>query len=366
VKDLSIDQATKRYEGNAVLNEVCIDVSAGEFVTLLGPSGCGKSTTLRAVAGLLDLDTGTIKIGGRDVTRVPIELRDIGLVFQNLALFPHMTVAKNIAFGLRMRGINVEQRTVRVKAALTMVRLADFGDRYPDQLSGGQQQRVAIARALVTNPSVLLLDEPFAALDRKLREEMQSELRQLTRSVGITSIFVTHDQEEALTLSDRIVVLNRGRVEQTGTPEEIYNQPRTRFCADFMGVRNVIEGETLQIDQTILTARAGTLDIAAVHDPRCWNPNGKTIEFAIRPEAIRLSPAADMTVAPNRIVGIVRSRNFQGAFASYEIGVDIRGPATLSARTSSFDRGTFTPDVGEQVVLQWKPDDLIILRSLPH
>src|SRR5258708_3981663 len=247
---LSIDQATKQYGATKALDEVCLDIDVGEFVTLLGPSGCGKSTTLRAIAGLLDLDRGTIAIDGRDFTKVPIHRRDIGVVFQNNALFPHRTGAQTVAFGLRMRNVARAEQASRTVEALALVHLPDFGARYPHQLSGGQQQRVAIARALVINPRVLLLDEPFAALDRKLREEMQMELRDLTRRVGITSVFVTHDQEEALTLSDRIVVMNAGRVEQIGVPDAIYSRPEPPFVASSMGARNILETTVTQLTET--------------------------------------------------------------------------------------------------------------------
>ncbi|MFZ9447929.1 MAG: ABC transporter ATP-binding protein [Alphaproteobacteria bacterium] len=233
----------KRFGAAAAVDRVSLHVPSGAFVTLLGPSGCGKTTTLRAIAGLVEPDSGTILLGGEDVTRAPIHRRDIGMVFQSYALFPHMTVAANVGFGLRMRGVAAADRDARVHAALALVRLEAFGDRFPAQLSGGQQQRVALARALVIRPRVLLLDEPFGALDRKLREAMQQELRELVRRLGATAIFVTHDQEEAMILSDVVAVMNAGRIEQVDDPAGVFERPRTRFVADFMGMGNVLAVE---------------------------------------------------------------------------------------------------------------------------
>jgi putative spermidine/putrescine transport system ATP-binding protein len=358
---LSIDQATKSYGATRALDEVCLDVAAGEFVTLLGPSGCGKSTTLRAIAGLLDIDRGTIAIDGRDVTHVPIHRRDIGVVFQNNALFPHMTVAQNIAFGLRMRGVARAEQAQRTAAALAMVHLPDHGARYPHQLSGGQQQRVAIARALVINPRVLLLDEPFAALDRKLREEMQMELRELTRRVGITAVFVTHDQEEALTMSDRIVVMNAGRIEQIGVPDAIYSRPETRFVADFMGARNILETRVTQIGDThALLDWQGT----ALRAPRLashWLATETTAAAAVRPESIRIVPSA---TGENTGSARVVSRVDQGAFVT--IKAELAPGKVLVARQTKAETRNASCAVGTTVHLRWDTADLVMLRDSPR
>ena len=244
----------KGYQGNRVVDDLSLSVTPGEFLSLLGPSGCGKTTTLRMVAGLALQDAGHITIDGVDVSEMATHQRNIGMVFQSLALFPHMTVADNVAFGLRMRGTLPVERSPRVTEALELVQLKGFGGRYPAQLSGGQQQRVALARALVTRPAVLLLDEPFGALDRKLRESMQSELRQLTRRLGMTTLFVTHDQEEALTLSDRIAVMSRGRFDQIAAPQDIFDAPATQFVADFMGLPNLLAARVIghDADATLL------------------------------------------------------------------------------------------------------------------
>jgi putative spermidine/putrescine transport system ATP-binding protein len=359
---LSIDQATKQYGTTKALDEVCLDIEMGEFVTLLGPSGCGKSTTLRAIAGLLDIDRGTIAIDGRDFTKVPIHRRDIGVVFQNNALFPHMTVAQNVGFGLRMRNAARAEQASRTAAALALVHLPDFGARYPHQLSGGQQQRVAIARALVINPRVLLLDEPFAALDRKLREEMQMELRDLTRRVGITSVFVTHDQEEALTLSDRIVVMNAGRIEQIGTPDAIYSRPETRFVADFMGARNILETTAARIgDADVLLDWRGT-PLRAPLLQHHWLTAQSAVAAALRPEAIRILPQA---AGENAASGRVMAKVDQGAFMT--IKVEVAPGKTLVVRQTKADQARDGRHaVGDTVALHWEAADLVLLRDAPR
>jgi spermidine/putrescine ABC transporter ATP-binding subunit len=360
---LSIDQATKLYGATKALDEVCLDIEVGEFVTLLGPSGCGKSTTLRAIAGLLDIDRGSIAIDGRDFTKVPIHRRDIGVVFQNNALFPHMTVAQNVAFGLRMRNIARAEQASRTAEALALVHLPDLGARYPHQLSGGQQQRVAIARALVISPRVLLLDEPFAALDRKLREEMQMELRDLTRRVGITSVFVTHDQEEALTLSDRIVVMNAGRIEQIGTPDAIYSRPETRFVADFMGARNILETTVRRIDDTDAQLDwQGTMLRAPLLEHH-WLSTASAVAVALRPEALRI--VAPSAAGENVASGQVVSKVDQGAFVT--IKIEIVPEKILVVRQTKADqarRGGCAR--GDTVGLAWDAADLVLLRDAPR
>jgi spermidine/putrescine ABC transporter ATP-binding subunit len=362
---VSIDQATKQYGTTRALDEVCLDVEAGEFVTLLGPSGCGKSTTLRAVAGLVDIDRGSIAIDGRDITHVPIHRRDIGMVFQNNALFPHLTVAQNVAFGLKMRGLSHDERIRRTAGALALVHLPDFGDRYPHQLSGGEQQRVAIARALVINPHVLLLDEPFAALDRKLREEMQMELRDLTRRVGITSIFVTHDQEEALTLSDRIVVMNAGRIEQVGSPDATYSRPETRFVADFMGARNLMETTVVRISgsDAVLAWHGRTLLAPLLENH--WISADSHVGVALRPEVIRIGrlPVA----SENTTMGRVVSKIDQGAFVTLKVETGAAPEETLIVRQTKVDQARIGPiGVGDTIGLSWSAADLVMLRDAPR
>jgi spermidine/putrescine ABC transporter ATP-binding subunit len=362
---VSIDQATKLYGATRALDEVCLDIEVGEFVTLLGPSGCGKSTTLRAIAGLLDINRGSIAIDGRDVTNVPIHRRDIGMVFQNDALFPHMTVAENVGFGLKMRNVARDERTRRTAEVLALVHLPDFGARYPHQLSGGQQQRVAIARALVIKPRVLLLDEPFAALDRKLREEMQMELRDLTRRVGITSVFVTHDQEEALTLSDRIVVMNAGRIEQVGTPDANYSRPETRFVADFMGARNILETTVVRIAESdVALAWHGTA-LRAPLPAGHWLSASRPVGVALRPEVIRIvrHPAADENATSGRVV----SKVDQGAFVTFKIETGAAPEETLVVRQTKVDQArSQSYAVGDTIGLAWNAADLVVLRDAPR
>ncbi len=239
---VQLQRIVKSYGGNRVLHGVDLDIAPGEFVSLLGPSGCGKTTLLRVLAGLEGADEGAVLLGGRDVSRVPTNRRDIGMVFQSYSLFPHLRVADNTAFGLRRRGVAAREAAKRATDALALVGLADFAGRFPHQLSGGQQQRVALARALVTEPKVLLLDEPLSALDAKVRVQLRDEIRRIQLRLGITTVFVTHDQEEALAVSDRIAVMNSGRVEQIGSPEELYTTPSTAGVAAFVGLSSVVAG----------------------------------------------------------------------------------------------------------------------------
>jgi len=271
-----------------VLDRMTTAIGQGEFVSLLGPSGCGKTTLLRVIAGLLRPDAGTITVGGRDLTSVPAHKRNIGVVFQSYALFPHLSVAENIAFGLEAQGAPKSGIAERVSEALSLVRMDAFGDRRISALSGGQQQRVAVARALVVRPSLLLLDEPFSALDRNLRETMQIELRDLLRRQGITSIFVTHDQDEALVMSDRIAVMNAGRIEHFGSPVEIYRHPRTLFAMEFVGQSTRLAGQVRERDgeHLIIETAAGQIRAPGNH------AEGSAVIVGVRPELMELDGAA--------------------------------------------------------------------------
>ena len=266
---LRIGALSKRFGANTVLDDCSLDVAEGEIVTLLGPSGCGKTTLLRCVAGFWGADGGAILIDGQDMARVPVNRRPVGVVFQSYALFPHLTVAQNVGYALRMRRMERREAARRVEAAIATVSLTGFEERYPAQLSGGQQQRVAIARVLVMEPRVLLLDEPFGALDAKLRGSMQVELRQLIKSLGLTSIFVTHDQEEALTISDRIAVMRAGRIEQAASPDDIFDRPATAYVADFIGLSNFWTGRaeggsvSLPDGQAVATSLTGAVRVMA-------------------------------------------------------------------------------------------------------
>jgi len=313
---------TKRYGRAAAVDDVSLEVRRGEFFSLLGPSGCGKTTTLRLIAGLAEPDTGAIKILGDDVTGVPTNKRSIGMVFQNYALFPHMTVSENIGFGLRMRKVNHTEIAGRVAAVLDLVRLSGVGHRLPRQLSGGQQQRVALARAIVIEPKVLLLDEPLSNLDAKLRKEMQLELRALQRRLHITAIYVTHDQEEALILSDRIAIMENGRVSQCADPNDIYRNPANRFVAEFIGRVNMIRGSIEQPAGSPIYRAEGGVTFAV---PRrllpAANSDGK-LNLVLRPESVQLDPQGETSEDGIRTKGRILQVIYAGAVTSYELEVD--------------------------------------------
>ena len=266
-----------------------LEIEQGEFFSLLGPSGCGKSTTLRMLAGFVKPTTGTIHVNGRDVTALPPEARDIGIVFQNYAIFPHMTVFDNIAFGLVERKLPRAEIKQKVDAALAEVGMTGFEDRYERELSGGQKQRVALARVLVIEPEILLLDEPLSALDKKMREEMKFWIKNIQRSVGITTIYVTHDQSEALTMSDRIAVMDQGRVLQIGTPVEIYEQPASRFIAEFIGESNLLNGTVKEVDGAVSSIRIGTATVTGRLTQNSSVSKDQDVALLVRPEMIRLA-----------------------------------------------------------------------------
>jgi putative spermidine/putrescine transport system ATP-binding protein len=352
---IEIAGISKVYDGGVrAVDAVAMDIRQGEFFSLLGPSGCGKTTTLRMIAGFEMPSAGAIRVDGADITHVPAHKRDMGMVFQNYALFPHRTVAENVAFGLRMRGLDKATIAAKVKAALAMVELSGLEDRRPAQLSGGQQQRVALARAIVIAPRVLLCDEPLGALDKKLRQQMQFELKQLQKKLGLTLVFVTHDQEEALAMSDRIAVMNGGRVEQVGTPTEIYNQPTTRFVADFIGDTNIFRGErvgpSLDVGKSLILAL-----------PPVETQGTGVLSVALRPEKIRLSPRTDATItAGSSAHGIVENTNFLGGAVLYRITLE-GGHRVLVQQPNAGTSRLFVP--GDGVTLDWTPADLVVLKD---
>ncbi len=288
--DLRVDAVSKRYGETTALADVSLTIADGEFFTLVGPSGCGKTTTLRAVAGFESPTTGEIRFGDREMTGVPPEDRDVGIVFQSYALFPHMSVAENVAYGLRFRdppdGQSVDER---VADLLDLVDLSGTGERDPSELSGGQQQRVALARALAPNPQLLLLDEPMSALDARLRERLRQQVKQIQSDLGITTLYVTHDQEEALAVSDRVAVMRDGRVEQVGTPQDVYRRPETRFVAEFVGENNVFEGRVAGHagETTTVTVDGEDLLISRVDATE-----GESVAFCVRPEALSVVDGA--------------------------------------------------------------------------
>jgi len=287
---ISIDHVSRLFGTVRAVDDVSLEIADGEFFTLLGPSGCGKTTLLRTIAGFADLTGGQIRFGNKRIDTLPPHRRNTGMVFQNYAIFPNLTVGGNVAYGLKARSVTEAQIKERVARALRMVHLDGYGERWPHQLSGGQLQRVAIARSLVIEPEVLLLDEPLSNLDAKLRVEMRAEIRQLQQQLKITAIYVTHDQEEALAMSDRIAVMRAGKLEQVATPQEIYRAPATPFVAEFMGTTNLLKGTVAGRDGAVLRIRVGQQEFCAAGDAR----DGETISFSLRPETIRLLGAGEL------------------------------------------------------------------------
>lgn len=340
LSQLVVSDVYKAYGNVAAVDGIRLDVTEGDCLALLGPSGCGKTTLLRLIAGLLEPDRGTIHFAGREITHVPVYKRSFGFVFQNYALFPHMTVEENVGYGLRVRGIAKVKRKQEVWAALERVGLPGVEKRFPNQLSGGQQQRVALARALVIRPNLLLLDEPLGALDKNLREEMQVELRQLQKSVGITTIFVTHDQEEAMTLSDQIAVLRDGKILQVGSPQQVYDYPADQFVASFLGTTNFLNGIVAGHEENELIVTIGETSVR-VEANQMSPAAGTPIQIAVRPEKLHIS--ADS--ASGGIHGTVITTLFQGhriitlfrADDGTELQIFVRpGSATVTAGDEAY------------------------------
>ncbi len=355
IPDLELEAVTKRYGEVAAVRDVSFRVEPGEFVTLLGPSGCGKTSTLRLVAGFLRPDQGHVVLHGARVDEVPPYERDIGMVFQNYALFPHMTVFDNVAFGLRMRRVPRREIGGRVAEALALVRLEGYADRHPSQLSGGQQQRVAIARALVIRPSLLLLDEPLSNLDAALRASMQFELRQIVQSVGVTTLYVTHHQEEALSMSDRVIVMSNGAVEQIGRPAEVYATPCSEFVARFLGRSNILRGRAWAGEAGSLVVELETG--ARVRVAGVEAAPGEPVALLLRPELVDLGPAGRSAV--NGFDGVVRQVAFMGAFVEYL--VEAAGQAFLVQVAGGGRRQPFRP--GDKVSVAWDPGHAVPIRA---
>jgi len=329
--DIALVGIRKTYGDVVAVDGIDLEVRHGEFFTMLGPSGSGKTTTLRLIAGFEQPDTGKILLGGEDVARRPPYERDVNTVFQDYALFPHMTVGENVEYGLRVKGVGRRQRAARAREVLDSVRLAGLDKRKPTQLSGGQRQRVALARAIVNNPRVLLLDEPLGALDLKLREQMQTELKGIQRDVGITFVYVTHDQEEALTMSDRIAVFNHGRIEQVGTPVDVYEHPATEFVAGFVGVSNVLE-------------RAGR-------------------RFTVRPEKITMLAPGEPADAYDVEPGVVSEVVYVGAVTRYVVDLDAGGRLTVVSQNVDSFSSRKPDEAGKRVVLVWRPENTFTIYA---
>jgi len=350
---LEIENLRKSYGAQTVVQNFDLAVERGEFISFLGPSGCGKTTTLRMVAGFETPSAGAIRINDKDVTRLRPNQRNVGMVFQSYALFPNMTVAGNVGFGLRVAKQPAAQISARVEEMLKLIKLPTLGGRYPYQLSGGQQQRVALARALAIKPQVLLLDEPLSALDAKIRVALREEIRAVQRSLGITTIYVTHDQEEALSMSDRIVVMNEGRVEQIGTPFEIYNFPRTRFVASFVGTLNILRGRVtdpaggrIAIDDQEISAARGMVDAKT----------GEVRSVALRPEAVSLD---DVDGAHNKMRGTIEEVSFLGAI----VRIRVRFKENAISLDTFNDPGVAPPARGQPATVGFAREDLLVLEG---
>jgi spermidine/putrescine transport system ATP-binding protein len=350
---VTLEGVSKRFGDVQAVKDVSLDVGPGEFFSLLGPSGCGKTTSLRMIAGFERADEGRILLGAEDVTELPAHKRPVNTVFQSYALFPHLNVGDNVGFGLRFQNVTKDEKRRRVAAALALVRLEGFDKRKPHQLSGGQQQRVALARALVLEPKVLLLDEPLGALDAKLRRALQIELKTIQREVGITFVYVTHDQEEALTMSDRLAVMNDGRIDQLGTPRHVYEAPQTTFVADFLGVSNLM---TAQADGSGRVLLGGTQLVAGQGDTRA---SGE-VKLTIRPERVEIGPSGEE--GQNRFAALVDQLVYLGS--TTQILLTLPGGDTLQALVANAEGGTVY-EQGSAVSVHLPPDALRVLADEP-
>lgn len=360
--DVEIKGAFKQFGANVVLNGIDLEVKQGELLTLLGPSGCGKSTTLNLIAGFLDPDRGEVHIKGNNVTKVPPYKRDLGMVFQTYSLFPHMTVYENLSFGLKLRKVGKAEQKKKISKALELVKMSGLENRYPRELSGGQRQRVAISRALVVEPELLLLDEPLSNLDAKLRHELRAEIKRLQKEIGVTTIFVTHDQEEALSMSDRVVVMNAGKIEQISTPTEIYNHPKTEFVFQFIGKSNCFEGNVSAVDKRKVAVIIGS-DITHVDTNNVMGnesdlKTGDEVKLYIRPEKLQIVSLDEKSSSP---LDFHRAKicqmNYLGT--SWEINVLLQGKS-IQVLTSAFESSWQN---GSEVLIGWSPSEVMLVKK---
>lgn len=353
---VTLTNIEKKFGNFTAVEPMSLDIPEGAFVTLLGPSGCGKTTTLRMIAGLLDPTGGEITIKGRRVNDLPIHKRNLGIVFQNYALFPHKSIAENVGFGLRYRNVSKEDAARRVREALELVQLPHVGDRYPSALSGGQQQRIALARAIVIEPDVLLLDEPLSALDANLREDMRVELKRIQHRIGVTSIFVTHDQAEALAMSDQIVVMSDGRVEQVGPPEEVYNAPASEFVANFLGASNILSGQCIRREAgtvAVDTPLFGTVPVPAGKAPNV--PGAGPAKLVLRAEKLHLVQKGRTDPDQISTEAVVETVDYQGQAVRYFV----RAGDTQLQAINMIDTRPFAE--GDTVSIQFRPRDCAAL-----
>jgi spermidine/putrescine transport system ATP-binding protein len=355
VQMVELEHVTKEFDDTTVVDDLNLDIKAGEFLTLLGPSGCGKTTTLRMIAGFEKPTSGKILLNGNQVDDMEPYKREVNTVFQSYSLFPHMNVYDNVAFGLKMKKVGKEEIQKRVTKALKLVQLEEYGNRKPKQLSGGQQQRIAIARAIVNNPKVLLLDEPLGALDLKLRKQMQLELKHLQQTLNITFIYVTHDQEEALTMSDRIVVMNKGKIEQIGLPRDIYENPRTRFVADFIGQTNILEGNVTAIngDTATMAFAEQTIDIPNTSDVTL----GEEAYLSVRPEKMKVSSTP--FEGGINLKGTFKEKIYVGSVTKIVVRLADGKELTIYESHDKIEELTNTNDV----YVSWNPKNAVILKK---
>ena len=354
--DVRLERVTKDFGETVAVDDLSLDIPEGEFFSMLGPSGCGKTTTLRMIGGFEEPTRGTIYLRGRDVTDLPPYKRDVNTVFQSYALFPHLNVFENVAFGLRRRKVAKDEIEARVKEVMRLVDLVGFERRKPSQMSGGQQQRVALARALVNSPKVLLLDEPLGALDLKLRKQMQLELKRIQSEVGITFIYVTHDQEEAMTMSDRLAVMRLGKIEQIGPPEEVYESPTTEFVAGFLGASNMLEGEMKERANGMATVLLTGGHVVRLPAERAPFQTGTSVKVGVRPEKVHIAPEGTDTEAEprsgfNSITGLLRMSTYIGV--SHQYKVEGPGGHTFTVWVQNLG-DTPAPHPGERVRLSWQ------------
>jgi putative spermidine/putrescine transport system ATP-binding protein len=351
--NLALRDVSKHYGSLAAVDRVSLDVPRGQFLTLLGPSGSGKTTLLMIIAGFVEPSAGDVLVDGARITHLPPERRNFGMVFQGYALFPHLTVFDNVGFPLKVRGMAKAEAARRIRGALDLVQLAPLGERYPRQLSGGQQQRVALARALVFTPHILLLDEPLSALDKKLRAELQWELKQIHHRVGTTFIYVTHDQEEALSMSDQIAIIRDGRIVQSGPPRALYERPATRFVADFLGKSNFIRGRVVALDADRLIYEVGAGRYVQAWAGGAPHRIGDEIVIALRPEKVEIRGAAGAADSANGIAGEIAAWNYHGTSFHVLVATGALGELMVTAPAW---RSEVEPEVGRRVHLVWPAD----------